>query len=317
MTVRMWSGARRAAAVLGLVAVLFGVTVGHALAQQSGRVTPLVDTAWVSRNLSTPDIRILDLRSRADYLRGHIPGAISADYAQTRWRAPQMDGGAYQMLQPGDFASLVGSFGIDSNTHVVLYTTGEAWTDLASATEVFWIFRSMGHRRLSLLATGFSGYARDTSLPLQSGEQFAERRVYTPAPVTDTAVTLAHVRGARSDVALADMRLYGQYLGINKAPNVRRYGTIGGARSVPGNWVTQDGGGVFRDASSLRKVLTFGAVEPDGRIIAFGNTALSGSIGWFAAREIIGNPNVRLYPGGLAEWARNDDNPMDRRVSLH
>lgn len=296
------------------VLTLFGAM--PVAAQQPARTPALVDAAWVAQNLTTPNLRILDLRPRADYLRGHIPGAISADYMANRWRVPATESGAHQTLAPSDFASLVGGFGIDSNTHVVLYNVGEAWTDLAFATEVFWLFRTMGHRRLSLLSTGFSGYARESGALVQAAEQFVDRKVYTPAPVTDTQVSRAQVRTVRPDVSLMDARLHGQYLGINKAPVVRRYGTIAGALSVPGNWVTLDGGGVFRDADAIRRVLTFREVDPDGRIIAFGNTPASGSVGWFAVREIIGNPNVRLYPGGLAEWARDTANPIDRRVSV-
>lgn len=299
-----------------LLAVIALLAAAPATAQEPARASALVDAAWLVQNLNAPGLRILDLRSRGDYLRGHVPGAISADYMATRWRAAATEGGGYQMLAPGEFASLVGGFGIDSSTHVVLYAAGDAWTDLAAATEVFWLFRSMGHRRLSLLASGFSGYARESGAEVQGAEQFAERKVYTPSPTTDTLVSRAQVRTVRSDVSLMDMRLYGQYLGINKAPAVRRYGTIAGALLMPGNWVTQDGGGVFRDAHSIRRALSFGAIDPDGRIIAFGNTSLSGSIGWFAVREIVGNPNVRLYGGGLAEWTRDDDNPMERRVSL-
>lgn len=312
----------RAGAVLGLhgllslLAVLAWFWTAPAVAQQVARAPALVDAAWMVQNLNAPNMRILDLRPRADYLRGHVPGAISADYMANRWRAPATEAGAYQLLAPSDFASLVGGFGIDSNTHVVLYNVGEAWTDLAFATEVFWLFRTMGHRRLSLLSSGFSGYARESGAPVQAAEQFADRKVYTPAPTTDTQVSRAQVRTVRPDVSLMDTRLHGQYLGINKAPVVRRYGTIAGALSVPGNWVTQDGGGVFRDADAIRRMLSFSAVDPDGRIIAFGNTPTSGSVGWFAVREIIGNPNVRLYPGGLAEWTRDDTNPMDRRVSI-
>lgn len=52
----------------------------------------------------------------------------------------------------------------------------------------------------------------------------------------------------------------------------------------------------------------------EGRTIHIGNTSLEGSLGWFAAYEIIGNKAARLHMVGMADWGRYPQNPV--RVHL-
>ncbi len=40
----------------------------------------LVETDWLSRHLNDADIRIVDLRSREEYDKGHIKNAVHLDF---------------------------------------------------------------------------------------------------------------------------------------------------------------------------------------------------------------------------------------------
>jgi len=87
---------------------------------------PLVDVDWVTANLDNSDIVLLDVRggiagkSKTDYLRAHIPGAVYTDYLKDGWRAKDT-AGTPGMLAPTDkLEALIGGLGIGNESHVVI-----------------------------------------------------------------------------------------------------------------------------------------------------------------------------------------------------
>ena len=70
-----------------MFALLIGVASGGASA-----ATPLVDVDWVKSNIGKSGIVFLDVggklggKSKANYLRGHIPGAVYTNYLKDGWR---------------------------------------------------------------------------------------------------------------------------------------------------------------------------------------------------------------------------------------
>ena len=57
-----------------------------AVARPAGAADPLVSVDWVKANLEKPGIVYIDFAPPADYLRGHIPGAVNSNYAKDGWR---------------------------------------------------------------------------------------------------------------------------------------------------------------------------------------------------------------------------------------
>ena len=48
----------------------------------SALAQPLVDAAWAVANAGKPGVVFVDLQSPADYLKGHIPGAVHTHYGK-------------------------------------------------------------------------------------------------------------------------------------------------------------------------------------------------------------------------------------------
>src|SRR5437773_11152929 len=90
-------------ATLAVVAVLLLACVALA-AEHPLLVTP----AWLAERLGRADVRIVDLSDAEDYARGHIPGAVHLDVAETRaqasegvFRVPTAEEGRRLMTQLG------------------------------------------------------------------------------------------------------------------------------------------------------------------------------------------------------------------------
>ncbi|OIR00427.1 thiosulfate sulfurtransferase [mine drainage metagenome] len=303
--------------ILATSLLLLAASGGTALAASA---QPLVDANWVKENSCKPGVVVLDIRSaidggsQVDYLRGHIPCAIYSDFMKGGWRTKVNNVPA--MLPPlPQIAKLIGSLGIDNNTHVVIYSAGTNATSMGASTRVFWTFKVLGDNNVSILNGGYAGYVADKSNKIQTG-------MNTPKPATFSAhfrpeldATEAEVAKAmKQHVALVDNRPSDQYLGVNHVPLAKRSGTIPGAKNVPEAWLTENDGGKFRDAAALKKLYKDAGVATKGEQINFCNTGHWASVGWFASREILGNKQARLYDGSMVEWSADPKAPMVQKI---
>ncbi|KAA0686089.1 MULTISPECIES: sulfurtransferase [Azospirillum] len=278
-------------------------------------VQPLVDAEWAATNISRPGVVFLDVRNaQDDYAKGHIPGAVHSSYTKGGWRVTDAKGIEGMLPPPEQIETLVGELGIDNASHVVVVAAGLSASDMSTATRVYWTFKVSGHDRVSILNGGMKAYANGQR-PLQkdAGQRPAARFKATMRPglvVTKDDV----VNATRLGSPLVDIRSSDQYLGVNKPPAVKRYGTIPGAMSLPENWLTVDNGGVFRDRETLKRLAAAANVPLTGRLIAFCNSGQLGSLGWFVLSEILGNKDATLYDGSMIEWAADPALPIDRKL---
>ena len=130
----------------------------------------LVETATLERQLGDSDLRILDCTThlipdpkttyqvvpgRADFEKGHIPGAqfvdVQGDLSDKNHRF------RFMLPSADAFASAMSRFGVGEGTRVVLYSTANPWW----ATRVWWMYvSSASMRRQSSTAAGRNGRAR-------------------------------------------------------------------------------------------------------------------------------------------------------------
>ncbi len=291
---------------------------------------PLVDVAWVKANLGTPGLVFLDVRgplggaSKAHYLRAHIPGAIYSNYLKDGWRIKDKNGTVGMLPPAGRLEQLIGGLGIANDSHVVVVANGRSALDLGPATRIYWTFKVLGHDQVSVLDGGMAAYlrARDKNKkpvnPLESGEVKRPPTTFRAALRADMLASQEQVKQALgAGTVLVDNRPNNQYLGVNKIGLAKRYGTLPGARNLPENWVTVNGGGTFRDRATLEKLYAAAGVPTSGAQISFCNTGHWASLGWFISHELLGNGEARLYDGSMVEWSADAAAPMERRIQLN
>ncbi len=290
---------------------------------------PLVDVAWVKANLDTPGLVFLDLRgplggaSRTHYLQAHIPGAIYSDYLRGGWRITDKNGTAGMLPPASHLEKLIGGLGIGNRSHVVVVVNGTSALAMGTATRIYWTFKVLGHDAVSVLDGGMASYlrARDKDnkpiTPLETGAVTRPPTAFRAAPRADLLASKEHVKQALgAGVTLVDNRPNNQYLGVNKHGLAKRHGTLPGAKNLPENWITVNGGGTFRDSATLAKLYAAAGVPTSGAQINFCNTGHWASLGWFVSHELLGNGEARLYDGSMVEWSADASTPVERRVQL-
>ncbi|OED42772.1 hypothetical protein AB833_05405 [Chromatiales bacterium (ex Bugula neritina AB1)] len=312
-----------------LAAIALSATLG-ALSMTVQAAEPLVDVEWVKANTGKPGVVILDVRgklagkSKTDYLRAHIPGAVYTAYLKDGWRAKDASGTPGMLAPIDQLEKLIGGLGIDNETHVVVVPNGGKALDVGTATRIYWTFKVLGHDNVSLLDGGMVAYTKEIDEktkkplnPLEKGAVQPEAKTFKASLREEMLVTKQDVVDAQqSGVAIVDHRPHNQYLGINQHRAAKRAGTIPGASNLPENWLTQNGGGSFRSKNSLEKLYAAANVSTSDEQINFCNSGHWASLGWFASHELLGNKNAKMYDGSMLEWSADAALPMEVKVDL-
>lgn len=279
---------------------------------------PLVNVDWVKANLDKPGIVYVDFAPPADFLRGHIPGAVNSNYAKDGWREERSD--KVPDMLPAKLDALgetIGKLGIDNGTHVVLVPAGMSSTDMGVGTRVYWTFKVLGHDNVSILDGGMAAWTKDKKNPMQTGAPKIEPKTFKIAVRKDMIVTMDDVRKAKAaGVLLVDNRPEDQYAGINRHPKATESGTIEGAKNLPNGWLTVNGMGEFRNRSQLDQLYKVAGVPTTGDQISFCNTGHWASVGWFVSSELMGNKKAKMYDGSMTEWTMLKGGAVEQKVKL-
>ena len=162
----------------------------------------LITPAWLAERLGRADVRIVDLSDAEDYARGHIPGAVHLDLAETRAQASE---GVFRVPTAEEGRRLMTQLGITPETTVVLYDDEGS----LHAAWLFLVLDVLGHARVSVLDGGAKrwragGGAWRATLPPAP----ASSSLSTPHVSADRVAGAAWVRErlGRRDVALVEAR---------------------------------------------------------------------------------------------------------------
>lgn len=301
--------------------ILMLATLAAGYAKPAVAAEPLVDAAWLKGSLGKDGVVVLDVTSNPRaYVQGHIPGAVFTNYGKDGWRTDGKRNGhkvSGVLPEVAVLERLIGGLGIGNSDHVVIVPMGAGAGEMGVATRIYWTFKVLGHDEVSILNGGMAAWMADRGNPL-------EKTVNKPAPKAFRAdfrpeliATADEVKDAMANgTALIDSRPADQYLGINKSGAVRAFGTIPGAVSVPGEYMTVNGGGEIRDAGAMKALYAMAGAPTEGEAITFCNTGHWASLGWFVNSEILGNKRTAMYDGSMADWTTDDAAPVERKVKL-
>lgn len=268
---------------------------------------PLLAPAELQPLTDSSNVRVIDIRPAAKYQAGHIPGAVSAPYAQ--WRGPANNPG---QLPPIDaLAALVRDLGLDADTHAVVVGSGQNSSAFGAAARVYWTLEYLGFNKLSILNGGFkawtqAGLTTSTDVPEVTPTQYAVQ--LNKSIIATTPAVAARVDNP--DVRLLDARPHEYYVGATKSSVAAVAGTIKGAVNLENKRWFKPGTATFVSPAKAQQIAQkrlHGSVQ---ETISFCNTGHWAATNWFALSEVVGLDNVRLYPASLAEWTQNPELPM-------
>ncbi|EJY9798378.1 3-mercaptopyruvate sulfurtransferase [Escherichia albertii] len=275
--------------------------------------TWFVGADWLAEHIDDPEIQIIDARMAPpgqedrnvaqEYLHGHIPGAVFFDIEALSDQTSPLP---HMLPRPETFAVAMRELGINQDKHLIVYDEG----NLFSAPRAWWMLRTFGVERVSILGGGLAGWQRDDLLleegpvELQEGEFNA---TFTPeAVVKVTDVLLAsHEKTAQIIDARPAARFNAE---IDEPRAGLRRGHIPGALNVP--WTELVREGELKTTDELDAIFFSRGVSYDKPIIVSCGSGVTAAV-VLLALATLDVPNVKLYDGAWSEWGARTDLPVE------
>lgn len=247
-------------------------------------------------------LRIVDVREAGAYALQHLPGAVSAPYF-ARWRGPASNPGLVPSMK--DLTALVQELGLTPEMHIVLVYTGVDSTDFATAARAYWTLKSLGAQDLSILNGGLNAW-RAAGLPVSDQPVSVARSHWQPSFDPEWLATRDQVRQllGQPGTVLVDSRPAPFFQGKIANEAARARGTLPGAINIDSDLYFELGSAVLMDKTSLRDVADAAAIQSGDTVVSFCNAGHWSATDWFVRSEILGEKNVRLYPGSVIDWSQ-------------
>ncbi len=212
----------------------------------------LIEPAALEQRLGEPSLRILDTRSKAEYDKGHIPGALRVDVAD--WRdLGRREGGLHDAKA---WAERIRKLGIDSESHVVVY--GSRLPDTA---RIWWLLKYVGLPHVAILDGGWQHWA-DQGRPISRETPQVVPSRFRPEFQSDRLAEIDTLKEAlrTGDITLVDTRSRAEFTGeVNRG---KRPGHIPGAVHLEWKELLQPDGR-FKSPAELRRLFAERGIKPE------------------------------------------------------
>jgi len=284
--------------------------------------SPLVSTEWLAARLDEPDIRILDCTvylhplpggdmraesGRADYEKGHIPGAAFADLIadlsdpESRLR--------FTLPSPERFAAAMGRLGVGDDSRVVLYAAGAPGSSQGWAPRLWWMLRAFGFDRAAVLDGGWRKWLAE-GRPVSTEPARHPPARFTARPRPGLFVDKTAVRAAMdaADTRLVNALTPEQHAGSG-GPHYGRPGRIPGSANVPARDLFDSATGAYRPLPELESLFRAAGALDRPKVITYCGGGIAASADALVL-TMLGAGDVAVYDASLQEWARDPAMPM-------
>lgn len=262
---------------------------------------PLVTPAELQALLRAQTVRVVDVREAPAYALQHVPGAVSAPFG--RWRAGGVNPGLPPTLD--ELTLLVQELGLTPEVRVVIVHPGNDAGDFGGAARAYWTLKSLGVRELSILNGGLAAW-KQAGLAVSREPVKAEPSRWQPQFDARWLATRADVQASLAQAATlrVDARPAPFFLGRIAHDNALARGTLPGAMHLDSENFFELGSATLMDQPALAHEAEVLHATPGTPVITFCNAGHWSATDWFVLAELLGWPDVRMYPGSIIDWTR-------------
>lgn len=281
----------------------------------------LITTEELARRLGAPAVRVFDCTTylrprtdgqpgyisesgRANYDKGHLPGAAFLDLAgelsdtssKLRYTLPPLE----------TLTRTFAAKGIGHGTFVVLYSHATpTW-----ATRIWWMLRAVGFDDAAILDGGLDKWKAE-GRPLETKET-----IHPPATLTlrgrpEIFVDKNDMKAAigKPGTLTLNALSHDQHKGTGGV-TYGRPGRIAGSSCVPAASLFGPDK-TLKPINELRAAFDGVGAAPDKRVLVYCGGGIAASLDAFVLTALLGHKNVSVYDNSMQEWSNDSSLPME------
>jgi thiosulfate/3-mercaptopyruvate sulfurtransferase len=285
----------------------------------AGHSAAVISTEELARRMGAPALRIFDCTTylkpgpdgryiaesgRANYDKGHVPGAAFLDLqadlsdktSKLRFTLPPLD------VLTKAFAAK----GVGHGTSVVLYShASPVW-----ASRIWWMLRSIGFDDAMLLDGGLDKWKAENR-PLETKETTHPPATLTLRARPEIFVDKTVLKGAigQKDTLTLNALSHDQHKGTGGV-TYGRAGRIAGSSCVPAASLFGPDK-ALKPIADLRAAFDGVGAAPDKRVLVYCGGGIAATLDAFVLTAMLGHRNVSVYDNSMQEWSNDPSLPME------
>lgn len=222
-------------------------------------------------------VRIVDVRKKDEYLKGHIKTAVSLPLAEL-----------LSNDDPESIIKILNNLGISDDTPVVIYDD----TFGALASRVAWSFKYVGHSNVALLEVTFDNWKK-LGLEIERKSNKYPKTSHSIDIDNSIFADAEYIESAQNDKnkIIIDSRERLNFL-TEHIPN---------SKNIPYTMLRSENS-ILRNPSELKRFIENRGIDLNNEIITYcGSVGTLSGLTFFALKAA-GILNVKLYPKSFKEW---------------
>ena len=261
----------------------------------------LITVADLSSKIKDANYVVVSAEVETEYAKVHINDAVNVSY-----KSLEKTGGVEGLLQsPAELAKIFGAKGLSEKKTIVVYDEGAG----KYASRLYWTLKYMGAPNVKILDGGMVAWKAGRK-PVTKNPSTVKPATFTPALNKAIYADMKEVQAAAGNakVILVDLREVAEFTGKDPKNNK---GRIPGSVNVD-HTTLNAANSLYKSKAELEKLFTAAGATKDKTIILVCPTGVRAGKGYFALKSILGYPNVKVYEGGVNEWAATASNKLDK-----
>lgn len=191
------------------------------------------------------------------------------------------------------------------NCNVLIYHQENENLGFARAAWTWWVFKTYGHSKVSIIDGGLPQWEYDVTDVIPSEQMGNYKASWNPNTFILYEDLKILVDGARAfrettDFQILDVRAAELYNGSASWVSTKK-GHIPYAINVPSTYLYTNGR--IRDIPEIEEILTQLGVKKGLRTIIYSETVLEAALTYFIMSQVPGYEPLEVYDGGWEEWS--------------
>jgi thiosulfate/3-mercaptopyruvate sulfurtransferase len=279
------------------ITLLLFVLLNISYAKEQKELQNIVSVQWLKENLNNKRLVILDIRSKEEYDKGHIKGAINLPGKKYLF-TPKTK----LMPRLNTLRKTFSNVGIDNDSLVVAYYN----EDYFLSARLVWILEVLGHKNVGMLEYSYGDFIKN-NFQIETQATTANKKSFIPMIDSQQIQTKLTTLLSIGKKTIIDGRAKDQYLGLDSKS--KRYGHIPSAKNYAcsANYSKTKVGTKIKSFDKLKDI--YKDIPKDKEVILYCQGGAESALNYLILKHF--GYKVSVYDGSWQEWGNDDSLPIE------